>query len=97
MQYRHGDLLIVQVDSIPKDAKRTKGRILAEGEATGHHHKLDSGTLYLAPDGNLYFRAAKPTAVTHQEHARIELPAGNFQVIGQREYQPAAAPRRVVD
>lgn len=95
-QYRHGDLLIQQVESIPQGAKRKKGRTLAEGEATGHHHTLDNGTLYEA-DGNLYFRLAKPSALTHQEHATIPLPAGIYRCVQQREYQPQAAPRRVID
>ena len=46
----------------------------------------------------MFLRAPKGgCAVIHQEHARIELPAGDYRVWIQREYQPAAPPRRVVD
>lgn len=97
--YRHGDLLIVQVDAIPSDAKRIKSKTLAEGEATGHHHRLlDKGTLCLTAEGELYLRAPKDGAsVVHEEHARIDVPAGTYKVIIQREYQDEALPRRVVD
>ena len=101
-QARHGDLLLVLVDEIPAGAKRLTGpraKTLAEGEATGHHHRLlDKGTLVMTPNGQLYPRAPKAGAsVVHEEHARIDLPQGNYKVVIQREYQPAAAPRRVVD
>ena len=97
-QYRHGDLLLVAVEAIPEGAKLQKKRkVLAEGEATGHAHTLfGPGTLYLV-DGQLYLRAPKATAVVHEEHAKITLPAGLYRIDHQREYRPAAAPRRVVD
>lgn len=98
MLYRHGDVLIQRVDRIPEEAKRSREKCLAEGEATGHAHRLEGpGTLYLR-DGEMFLRAPKGgCAVIHQEHARIELPAGDYRVWIQREYQPAAPPRRVVD
>ena len=97
--FRHGDVLIVQVKNIPAAAKRIKSKTLAEGEATGHHHRLlDKGTLCLTADGQLYLRAPKAgSSVVHEEHARIDLPQGNYKVIIQREYQDEALPRRVVD
>lgn len=98
-QYRHGDLLIVRVDEIPEGAKRVKSKTLAEGEATGHAHTLlGPGILCLTADGQLYLRAPKGgSSVVHQEHARIDLPAGNYRVIRQREYVARALPRQVVD
>jgi len=38
--YRHGDLLIKQIDHIPLIAKPLSTSIIAEGEITGHNHKL---------------------------------------------------------
>lgn len=97
MQYRHGDLLLIKVEEVPQGAKRTRGKILAEGEATGHAHRLEGpGTLYLK-DGQLTLRNTKPTAVVHEEHARIDLPPGTYEVRRQREYQPGELPRQVVD
>ena len=96
--YRHGDLLLVQVASIPTPAKRQKGHILAHGEATGHAHRLEgSGTLWMTPDGQLHFRAGKGARVVHEEHATICLPPGDYRVVRQREYRPEAPPVQVVD
>jgi hypothetical protein len=87
---RHGDLLIRSIDSVPKDAKRLTHRVLAEGEVTGHSHRLTSGVVLEAPDkSRRYARLAQPALVTHEEHAHIELPAGNYEVVYQREYTPA--------
>jgi hypothetical protein len=40
-QFRHGDVFLVVVDSIPADAKKRTGNVVAEGEITGHAHTLD--------------------------------------------------------
>ncbi len=40
---RHGDLLIVKIDSLPSGLKELESQILAMGESTGHAHKF-SGT-----------------------------------------------------
>lgn len=97
MQYRHGDLLITCVAALPEGAKRVKTKVLAEGEATGHAHRLEGhGTLYLS-NGQLTLRATKEAAVVHEEHARITLPPGIYEVRRQREYQPDALPRQVAD
>jgi hypothetical protein len=37
---RHGDVLVMSVDSIPADAVADGKMILAEGEVTGHAHRL---------------------------------------------------------
>ena len=41
-QFRQGDVLIEQVDSLPKKLKRTNSKrvILAHGEVTGHAHEI---------------------------------------------------------
>lgn len=102
-QYRHGDVLIQRRSSpIPEGVSQLSHVTLAEGEATGHSHTLErpvqgAGPVLFERDGQLYFKTNRKTAVTHQEHARIPLPRGSYEIIHQREYQPAAAPRRVVD
>ena len=94
-QYRHGDLLIVQVADIPTDAVPHQGRVLAEGEATGHAHVLDRDGLLFERNGELFFRGPN-VSITHEEHKRIDLPTGTYQVIRQREYSPEEV-RYVVD
>ena len=93
---RQGDLLIVKVSKIPTDAIKQNNRVLAEGEATGHMHALDSGTVY-EKNGVLYFRVSDGiTKLNHPEHKTIEFEPGEYKVIRQREYEPKGW-RRVED
>jgi len=94
---RQGDLLIVKVNGIPQGAEIYTSRILAEGEATGHMHELDSGEVY-EKEGVLYFRVSKGsiTTLTHPEHKAIKFEPGEYKVIRQREYEPNGW-RRVSD
>lgn len=99
--YRQGDVLLVAIDSIPDDVKlkRTKRVILAEGEVTGHHHVL-AGNLEVgyAEAEVVYARimAGAPAKVTHEEHATLTPPPGNYRIVRQREYSPEEV-RRVAD
>ena len=91
MLFRHGDVLIQKVASIPKEAKRLKHRTLAHGELTGHSHQIkerDAVALWQA-DRELFLEVeARQATVVHQEHAAIEIPQGVYRVWRQREYTP---------
>lgn len=102
---RQGDILIERIDSFPSNLKkiaREQGRVvLAHGEVTGHHHSIldKHADLYSAVDsGDVTFLEIKEAvaALSHQEHATINLPPGNYKVTRQREYTPEAI-RRVAD
>ena len=103
LEYRQGDVGMDRINTIPEEAKiQKKGRIvLAEGEVTGHCHEvatedLDHVTLYEL-DGKFYLSVKEmPAIITHQEHAPITLPVGNYEVVPQREYTPEEV-RRVQD
>lgn len=101
--YRQGDVLIVSVDSIPTGAKpiaRTKrGVVLAEGEVTGHAHRIPSrsATLYHSESDARYMRVTAPVALNHEEHSTVKIPAGNYRVTIHAEYVPGALPRQVED
>jgi hypothetical protein len=91
--WRHGDVLIEQVQSIPSGARSLPHCILAEGELTGHSHRVEgSGVAELFEVGNeRYLRVLVESAsVVHQEHRTITLPWGIYRVWGQREYTPQA-------
>jgi len=117
--FRQGDLVFIPVAAIPEKAKKGKDRVLALGEATGHHHSAISGTKFEVPGGLIantilgasgtpldldpsvraekFLRVPKRgTTVTHQEHGPIQLPAGNWMVVIEREYTPVAV-RNVLD
>lgn len=81
--------------------------ILAEGEATGHHHALWGRAVMFRDDAmaasipsDLYIGSLKieggPAALTHPEHDTIMLDEGEYEVRRQREYHAGEA-RRVQD
>ncbi|MCY0870621.1 MAG: hypothetical protein OWT27_08545 [Firmicutes bacterium] len=89
MLYRHGDVLIEQVEQLPKNAKPSKEQVLAYGEVTGHAHRMQGDfEMYADEQGNLYFRTEMGAFVTHEEHARIDFVPGVYKVTRQREYNP---------
>lgn len=102
--YRQGDVLLLQV-SAPraelKEVPREAGRIvLAHGEVTGHSHAIASKSARLAINEQTlerFLRAKAPAVLEHEEHARVRLPPGNFEVRIQREYDPTTQSRAVVD
>lgn len=91
MQYRHGDVLVQKVSRLPGNAKKLKHVTLAEGEVTGHSHRIqDKSTaeMYRAND-ELYLKVTAASAkLIHEEHATIELPRGVYKTWRQREYTP---------
>ena len=97
MKFRQGDLLIVKISGIPTDCIKQAHRILAEGEAAGHMHELDSGEVY-EKEGTLFFRVPEEqrTTLKHPEHGPITFGPGVYKVIRQREYAPDGW-RKVID
>ena len=110
MQFRQGDIFLNKCDKVPELDEETylavEGAsqddliILAHGEATGHKHAIKNdgrAILMKAKDENkFYLMIVKDTELNHEEHATINLPAGNYEVIRQREYT-ATANRWVAD
>lgn len=86
---RQGDVLFVPVDKIPVGAQLDKDRkIVAEGEVTGHHHKLIGEAEVYTLENMLFAKIAGGVLVTHQEHAPIAIEEGLYEVRIQREYTP---------
>lgn len=101
--YRHGDLIIIPVDTIPKNLPKKTDTVLLEGEATGHFHRLNGGTVYtesptIENHFSLgYFEVEKDTNLIHEEHSTIVLKPGKYHFYSQREYDPQESERRVID
>ena len=96
MKYRHGDVLIKKVDAVK--GKKLKHLTLAEGEVTGHAHRITQGEAELYEEnGVLYLHVESESALlTHEEHKEIALPKGDYEITIQREYTPEGW-RRVAD
>ena len=85
--YRQGDILIVEISIIPDNLESSKSNVIAEGEITGHCHRLDENSdVFVGPTGDLYFEAKKDSDLVHDEHDTITIPEGTYKVIRQREY-----------
>jgi hypothetical protein len=110
--YRQGDILLRRVERIPLRRRRVETGeqrtiVLAHGELTGHRHEIEA-----APDEarirqgrvgeeeRTFLEVLAPSVrLRHDEHAEIELPQGEYEIVRQREYDPEAAreARRVAD
>lgn len=90
--YRQGDVLLVRMDRPPQgkrmEVERENGRvILAHGEATGHAHAIGHpGAMLFNTGGDTLLSLKEDAVLSHEEHFPIELPAGLYQVVRQREY-----------
>ena len=101
---RQGDVYlraIPRVDPAGQPVPLDHGRvILAYGEATGHAHAvvavddvetiMPPALLVEAPDGRRVLYVTAPCVLVHQEHARIALAPGCYEVYRQRQYFPDA-------
>lgn len=84
--------------------------VLAYGEVTTHRHRIVTGHSHAIADrdcalyeadglGDRFLQVLADGGVdlVHEEHASIHIPQGAWIVRRQREYEPGALPRRVVD
>lgn len=100
-QIRQGDVLLIPVGEIPKEAKKQKrdnGRvILAYGEVTGHAHAITKPNVTKLAVGIAgYLNAPTGCVLEHEEHSAITIEPGAYKIVHQREYHPEAI-RRVAD
>lgn len=85
---RQGDVILMPIQQT--EGEKVPHLTLAEGEVTGHKHRISEGSAELyEKDGTLYLRVLSETALlTHEEHKAISIPQGNWLVRIQREYSP---------
>ena len=103
LQIRNGDVFLKQVDQLPNTAQLQSmefPEVLARGEVTGHKHQI-VGNIDLARftdhDGRAYLVLEQAGLLTHEEHGQAEVPAGVYEVIIERDYDPSEYERKVVD
>lgn len=108
--YRQGDVLLVPCPRPLADerelVKRKKGEgiILAEGEATGHHHRIKDRSVNewlvgphwsFSSDKKRVITVGKNGAtLTHEEHDPIKIEPGAYEIVRQREWAPPVASDR---
>lgn len=97
-QQRQGDVLVTRAAELPAGAKQTKTLTVAYGEATGHHHTLTAGEVYLFGDQQWVVVPEGGAELRHQEHGALVLDPGVYQVDLQVEVDPfTGLDRRVMD
>jgi hypothetical protein len=102
MLFRQGDIYIESVRCLPEGATKQFSTVLADGELTGHSHRiLDFRTASVFHLGVEMFVdvTADRAEVVHEEHGTIALNRGVYRVWRQREYDPTVTFRQryVVD
>ena len=90
MLYQQGDVLFRSIEALPEKVKEIKQNgpiVVAQGETTGHAHKiLDDVKAFLDEKDNMFLEIESPVTVVHEEHKPIELPEGIYMVDKVREY-----------
>lgn len=99
--YRHGDVIVKCIENIPTRAKKqdkNKALVLAEGEVTGHSHRIIDGNAALFQfNEKVYLKVqSKIATLSHEEHHEIKLPNGNYEVVIQKDYEPSGW-KKVID
>jgi hypothetical protein len=91
---RQGDVLLRKVAHLPKRSKEIQDCILARGETTGHSHRIVGARVYKSPANRTLLVVDEEASLVHEEHKHIQIPPGTFEVIQQREYDPAQVQHR---
>lgn len=90
---QHGDVVLKRIDNIPGKAKKAKTAgdiILAEGEVTGHAHRIkdiDKAELFIN-NGLYMLQVNEPVDLVHEEHKTITIQPGNYEIDRVKEYDP---------
>lgn len=98
--YQQGDVIIETLENeININGLSKIGKILAEGEVTGHSHKtVKSDSFLYNSGGTLILDAPTGTTIKHEEHKPINLPAGQYKIRKVMEYDHfAEEAREVID
>ena len=93
--YRHGDLLLRQVDEIPESATQLSTNIIAHGE-NGNTHKLHGSHQVYGTHSSQNYRIIEPTyfqakeeiSLKHEEHSTLKISKGNYVIVHEREHNP---------
>ena len=96
---RHGDVVIVQDDDATIDGKDCKG-VLAEGEMTGHAHRITKGRAQVVAVAGAVaqrlVKVAQAAVLDHEEHTAQKLPKRTYRSGIQAQWTPEGL-RPVID
>ncbi len=105
--HRHGEVLMLEVTSIPQDAKlvETVSSYIVGHSESGHHHVLTATNPFkvFELDGEIYLDIPKQAKLTHQKagtetHGTQQIKPAIYKRIIKKSYSYAErAMRRVID
>jgi len=91
--YRHGEILLVKIDKLPKGLKVSESKVIINGSHS-NAHTINNGKLYFAKEGDFIFGylVAKNTSLLHPEHSPkigdAKIKDGVYQLVKQNEFTP---------
>lgn len=91
MLWRQGDLFIQPAPGVPAGAALQADQVVAEGEVTGHKHRVldpHSAQLFRFHDDFYLDVVADYAQLVHDEHETLWLEFGIYRIWRQREYEP---------
>ena len=111
LDFRHGDVDGIRIESIPKDVKPLETKTVMYGEQSGHHHTFSGQVLVFEPikptfieiDGEQrqiqkYVKVQGKAQLSHQEHATKIIPEGSYAILQELEFDPLEQQiRKVID
>lgn len=90
--YRHGDVALTRIDGLPNGATHIfsgNEYVVAEGEVTGHCHKVVSKLNVWEFGGDRFLVIEENNAnITHEEHGKHPIEPGTYKIGIQMEYDP---------
>lgn len=94
---RHGDVILQKTEKVLGKQEKAEETILAEGEVTGHAHRLSGSLLVSEFEGQRFVELEDDGVLSHEEHDPLTIPRGKYQVLLQREVDLAGEVRQVMD
>jgi hypothetical protein len=80
--YGHGDVRLFLLESLPEGLEAFGKNSVAEGEVTGHAHRVDSNAEVLVDPKThtRYLHVVAPSNLTHEEHDTRTVPPGVYRI-----------------
>lgn len=104
--FRHGDLALISVESLPNGVKASESRTLMRGSHGNNHDIAKGGTFYPKEEGQFvlgYLKASAGCCLLHPDHGEGEgavrtasIPKGVYELRRQFEHRHEEM-RQVID
>lgn len=79
----HGDVRLFKIEELPEGLVPFETQALAEGEVTGHAHRMQGDQCQVLVDPQTkvrYLRVVEPSDLTHEEHHTRTVPPGVYRI-----------------